>query len=370
MIILSKIFFFLFITSTICSQSVYSLLTKVEDDKTVYYKLDNLPDELNLGHNGEGNIWNFTTLKAPVVHEFKYKSRSKGKYSHLFSDATILLQDPWGLEKYYKKEKGNYYLISEVLPPKSKRSQPIIKKYSKALPVKDISNKNKSNKYSSGIWTINLEKYELEEWGISSKNPLRITGNEDIIESSDASGILYLPDIIGNVTRILLRLINDIKVEELIEGLWIEKDKSIIKPLKHLFPNYSEYYLFIDDESEDVLLSISLNELGKPINVLFKSREIENVRLYNSLGSNQFVLHPSTTFGDVRLDFISFASGNYTLEIYNIIGKKLWSQLYTINGDKTLKEDFSFLPKGTYQYSLLDEGRNRLVSRRLAIIKP
>lgn len=358
------------VASAVNAQSIYGLLTVPEDDKVVHYKLDNLPDENFISTSSDKNTWNFTSLKAPVVHAFAYKSKNKGKYGHLFSEANIVLVDPWGLEKYYKRDQNAYYLIAEVFSAKSKSTQPIVKVFDKPILVRSGQQSSNPLKSQNGNWSITLEKYELEEWGINTKNAIRIKGKEERTESMEASGVLYLPDLVANARMKKLKVSNDYIVEEQVGTEWTSRDKSIVRPLRHLFPSFQEYYIFEDKDSDDILLFLSLNEKGQPSNILFKSKEIDNVRLFNSLSTNQFILHPSTTFGDVRLDFISFSSGKYQLEIYNIIGKKLWSQWYTINGDKTLKEDLSFLPKGTYQYALLDEGHNRLVSRRLAIIKP
>ena len=69
------------------------------------------------------------------------------------------------------------------------------------------------------------------------------------------------------------------------------------------------------------------------------------------------------------MNFQNFEKGRYSLVIYNTIGSRIWSNSYDISGDTTLKEDLSFLPRGTYIYTILDEYQNAIVTKRLAIIK-
>jgi len=75
------------------------------------------------------------------------------------------------------------------------------------------------------------------------------------------------------------------------------------------------------------------------------------------------------SYGSVRLEFLNFEEGRYMLIIRDIIGKEIWRNSYHIKGPTTIKEDLSFLSRGTYTYTISDIDRNVFVTKRLAIIK-
>lgn len=80
-------------------------------------------------------------------------------------------------------------------------------------------------------------------------------------------------------------------------------------------------------------------------------------------------LFPNPTLGEVRLHFENYPAGDYVLDIYNIIGKRLSSIDVSLDVDE--REVFVILPdlkKGTYIYSIKNATGDRLVSRRLSII--
>jgi hypothetical protein len=84
----------------------------------------------------------------------------------------------------------------------------------------------------------------------------------------------------------------------------------------------------------------------------------------------EIFVYPNPSFGQVRFDFLNLPSGNYELEIYNILGTKIRTERLFVNGMKTLPLDLSRLKKGTYIYRLVDSQKNTIRSKRLVIITP
>lgn len=352
------------------SQSVPSILLVPDHEAITFYNLDNLPEDINLGSPGSDNVWNFSLLRSPVALRFNYKAASKGKYAHLFPEATLVLRDPWGIEKYFKVDNSGYRTVGEVLPARSKGDQVLIKNYEIAGTSWSLDKINKRERYNSIMWTVVLDSYQMKELGLNRTKDIKIEVNEDIVETLDASGVMYLPNSVENASRIRRQKNTEVALYEKQDDQWVAIDVNIIEEIPLEIPRYVEEYIFVDLDSQIELASVAINEYGSPSSVLYKSTDIESAKSHSLSSGKQFVLHPSTTFGDIRLDFIGYPPGNYRLEISNVIGRKVWTQNYTINSDKTLKEDLSFLPKGTYQYALLDEQYNRILVRRLAIIKP
>lgn len=81
-------------------------------------------------------------------------------------------------------------------------------------------------------------------------------------------------------------------------------------------------------------------------------------------------IYPNPSFGNVRFDFLNLPTGYYDLEIYNILGSKVRTDRFYVNGTKTAPMDLSRLKKGTYLYRLVDSQKNTIRSKRFVIITP
>jgi len=127
-------------------------------------------------------------------------------------------------------------------------------------------------------------------------------------------------------------------------------------------------YLYYSTDDFKKLLEISLED-GR-IEKIEYSAELfkEHLPICNAKEQNVY-LFPNPTLGEVRLHFENYPEGDYVLDVYNIIGKRLSS--IDVSLDPGENEAFLILPnlkKGTYIYSIKNNRGERLVSRRLSII--
>ena len=80
-------------------------------------------------------------------------------------------------------------------------------------------------------------------------------------------------------------------------------------------------------------------------------------------------LFPNPSIGEVRIHFQNYPSGDYSLDIHNIIGKRLSSiNIQLEQGERELELVLPNLKKGTYIYAIKNDRGERLVTRRLSII--
>ena len=81
-----------------------------------------------------------------------------------------------------------------------------------------------------------------------------------------------------------------------------------------------------------------------------------------------FLIYPKPTYNTAKFLISNFKKGDYKIEIYNIIGKKLWSTKLVLSKKTMVKYDFSFLRKGTYLITLKDRFGKVIRTRKLMII--
>ena len=86
--------------------------------------------------------------------------------------------------------------------------------------------------------------------------------------------------------------------------------------------------------------------------------------------ANNIKTYPNPAYDKLNIEMKNFETGNYTMKMYDIIGKEIWRKTYAVSGEKTIKLDVSKLRKGNYFYTIFDENGNRITTRRVMIIKP
>jgi Secretion system C-terminal sorting domain len=72
----------------------------------------------------------------------------------------------------------------------------------------------------------------------------------------------------------------------------------------------------------------------------------------------------------VRFDCYNLPADDYTLKIFNIIGRQVWAQDYTLSGNKGIRIELENFKKGTYLYSLVSKKGQVIGTKRLVIVKP
>ena len=292
----------------------------------LYYSYDLLPDFFSVGKAGSDNTWSFTTLSSPRTLSFKYAKASDGKFSSYFENALMVMKDPDGKETYYYKRSGDWYELG-FASFESGSINPVVSKYK--VPIKACVPKsmNRSSVYQTSF-------------GQEESTTLNFK------DLKDGSGVLFLPDEIYDAyrtKRIIEKTIQGVKTEEI-------------------------RYLFTDQITGELLMDIQVNDKDQPTWVKYRVKEASN-DIYYASSTNQFLLYPNTSYGDVRLEFLNFEEGDYIFIVHDIVGRELWRNKYTIQQNVTVKEDLSFLPRGTYTYTIIDSQQNRIATRRLAIIK-
>ncbi|MFT4567813.1 MAG: hypothetical protein ACI9FN_002780 [Saprospiraceae bacterium] len=303
------------------------------------FKLDELPDNVEMSEDNMDNVWMFLGLQSATYEEYRFEKAGNGQYSYHFPQADFVMMNPDASEQYFIKDNEKWYIVGHASLKKGS-IEPLFIDYQ--IPIDGCYPEFGQSRsfYGSPFEIVNSEDAKLR---------LRM----NVKDSRTISGKLYLPEGVYEAYRVEREVTYDY-------------DLSVAE--EYASKAYQSYF-FLDRVSGELLMEVRL-DTDRSIDWIKYKSSAGDVPVRSRVGKNQFALYPSTSFGDnLRLDFLNFGKGNYTLEVYNIMGKRMWSRQYDILGDTTLKENLSFLPKGTYIYALLDGDRNRIATRRLAIIK-
>jgi hypothetical protein len=334
-----------------------------------YYKLDNLPENLSLENRGGSIAWNLTSLSAPTAFDYRFLSSSQSSFSSFFPKADLLAIDLWQNENFFQKNGNGLFLVGEVIRTQNEHGNPILKKYTDPQPVYAVRYEVGDEKSYQSRWEAEFNGEDLKMTGGNKNRLYKIEAIEDHEERVSESGLLFLPRDRFDVIRVDKRIFATYKMFEFTNNRWMEIQTSSIPNIPISLESEWSETVFLSENSHEWIASIYFDEHKKARKALFKSDETQ-VK-WNSKGTNSdMFLYPNPSFGMVRLDFVNLNPGAYFFEIYNIIGKKLWSQKYYVQGYTTIREDLSFLSKGTYLYSLVDKSGKKLFTKRMAIITP
>ena len=319
------LFFLLLLVASVSGQMGPCFIEEELREKETYYMVDELPEQFDLGVEGDNNQWLFAELMSPRSYKYIYTSADNGKYFDHFPNSSMVLREPWGKEIYYGTRDDKWYILGEA-SLKLESFVPSIATY--RVPLSACA----PTRFGSP--RLSQVNYLLDSTEV----------NYNIEDIKDASGALYLSDGIYDAHRVKRTISSDDT----------NSDEII--------------YYFVDMHTGDFLLEASIGDNGLIDKVIYKTNS-PIIDKDISLERNSFLLYPNRSYGQIRMEFKNFTAGTYHLMVTDIIGKNIWQGSYKVSGAETIKEDLSFLPRGVYTYAIVDSEQNTILTRRLAIIK-
>lgn len=130
------------------------------------------------------------------------------------------------------------------------------------------------------------------------------------------------------------------------------------------------YRFYSGTEKQEIAVATMTNDLSSVASVRFKNNATVAAPEIDAPGAANIQAFPNPAIERVRFDCTNLPSEEYTLKIFNIIGKVVWKQNYTINGNRSVTVELQDFRKGTYLYSLIDSKGNIIGTKRLVVLKP
>lgn len=339
---------------------------------TLRYKTDRNPSIFILDP-GSDLVWDFSKLTGPYVDEYVFGVPSSERELH--SNVDMILRkngEPLSLLRWKGddlQELGRYQdeLIKGQISELTTYSSPaIFRKGNIKIGETEVDNYQSTLNWS----TVDLPIMLINDLpkGVDS---VRLDLKTRVTTDADAWGTLYMP--FG--THESIRLRRDIMVESdfsiFSEGAWhpFNSDRLMNQFFMTSTSHRTEYHYYTVQSHMPIAI-VEVDDFNKPIRVQYQidRRIYANAKPFNK--EVGLYAHPNPTFGDIRFDFYGYDPGNYKITVYNTILKELWSESYDIVQDDTVDLDLSYLQKGSYYYSIETESGDRILIKKLNIIKP
>lgn len=130
------------------------------------------------------------------------------------------------------------------------------------------------------------------------------------------------------------------------------------------------YRFYSNTEKEEIAIATMNNDQSTVESIRFKNNATTPVIEPDLAFSGGIQAFPNPAVEWVRFDCSNIVPGEYTLKIFNIIGKCVWKKNYTLSGNTSFRVDLDDFKKGTYIYSLVDKQGNAVGTKRLVVLKP
>lgn len=341
----------------------------MEAGDTLYKSVDLLPQEILTSPNTQTGFWDFSSLLAPYVHEVYVRPVSASLASSLQAD--LVMMDADGTERFAAVGEAGMSLAAFRAPLDGKHlymgvCRPAMPWRSSAPALGDLETYR-------GVCTFSIPPSRLEDLGLGdewSTDSVRLSVSYSVTTEMDAFGAMFIPMGQHVVIREKKLVETVIMLEREQEGRWTTLDYNGELELPMELQNGTIYTFWSSNLPDPVAVAHS-DQNGQLRSVVYRTHPFEGPLVSNFPKVPDVFVYPNPSFGEVRFDFLNLPAGNYTLEIYNILGVKQRSVGPTfIDGNRTIAMDLSDLKKGTYVYRLVDDNNNAIRSKRLVIITP
>ena len=308
-------------------------------------------------------------MKSPYCSQLTYQSSTGDTYKGSTIVADVKLETTDGEKYYFKRRNNNLYLVNALVQSEMTLSGFMWMKLDGNYP---IVFKETTGSYASNA-SITIDRGELSpkySWlaAKGEKFTLEITYNYNInevqkgfveINNAREKAIQYTTSV--QVAGKFFIHSNKIREEyPLNPFLWPGSFKQDMA-----WGNYKIVKLYTDSYT-DALVVYKTN--GREVTDI-KLQAKKDTKIFQ-LGEKAVIAYPNPTFGEVYFDLINYPKGKYKLEIYNVVGGKIFSYNFTEIGNSQLKADISNLNRGIYQFVILDAYDRRLSTQRINLISP
>ncbi|MBK8194845.1 MAG: T9SS type A sorting domain-containing protein [Lewinellaceae bacterium] len=364
------------------SQIIVTSATFPAAGDTFHIALDAAPMGVNPATPPGGNqLWDFTSLQASSTSEIIFRPASAGLYfmSYPGADAVVIGQTG---ETYYNITNNKVEALGYAgadpagfgLNVLAKFSPPFVERQS---PMSFFDITQSETDLSLPFSTAQLPDSLFQ--GFSAPDSIRVRLHTERLDAVDGWGTCQIPG--GSYPVLRKKRVDyvttnlDVYISSPFPLGWVDLS-LILPPGTGGLGNFlgtdttTTYRFYSGTEKQEIAVATMSNDLSEVLSVQYKFNETTDSPVAPSPGSANIQARPNPAVEWVSFECTNLPQDDYTLKIFNIVGKVVWKENYVISGSKTIKIALEDFKKGTYLYSLLDSKGNTIGTKRLVVLKP
>ena len=353
---------------------------------TLRFAIDDTPDGINPATPPGGSIfWDFSSLNVVNTTEVVYRSANQGMNAAAFPGADLVVINQGG-ETYFNKTTSRFENLGYAGEDPAGVSLDVTARFQPAL----VERRNPTSFFdiNNSIAALSLvfptDQPPLDSiFGSLPVNidsmRVRITTNR--LDVVDAWGNCAIPGATYPVLRQKRTEYRETALDVYVLlfpgfGNWVDLSTLIGGGGGGGLGNFIgtdtlvSYRFLSNTEKEEIAVATMSNDLSTVETVRFK--DLTTTPSFEPAGFAAAAIqaYPNPAVEWVRFDCTNLPQDEYTIKIYNIIGKVIWKENYSMAGNKSVRLELEDFKKGTYLYSLVDSKGNTLSTKRLVILKP
>ncbi len=131
--------------------------------------------------------------------------------------------------------------------------------------------------------------------------------------------------------------------------------------------NIVTYQFWSNGNVEPIATVITEGDGSTIRDINFKTNRLPSSLQDNFLPSSQVKMYPNPAQNWVRFEAEGLQRGRYSLQIHNVLGRRILSQDMDSNGDLQIDLEVGHLPSGIYLYSLINSRGRIMATKRLLV---
>jgi hypothetical protein len=370
--------------STICAfataQITVTNATFPAAGDSLAYAVDNEPLGLNPATPPGGNqIWDFSTLQKDDQLSFVFRPASAGSNAASFPGAELVNKDQG--ETYFNVTSNKFQVLGYAGADPGGFGLNVVAKFNPAITERyapmNFFDINSQNSNLNLTFPTNQPPLDTIFSGFPVDiDSLRVKVTTDRTEVVDGWGTIKIPGGTYPVLRQKQTEYTSTGIEvyvALFPGFGIWQDLSMLIGGGGGFGGIDTtvtYHFISNTEKEEIAIATMNASLDTVVDIQFKNLSSTPVVDLVDEFSGGIQAFPNPAVEWVRFDCVNLTPGDYTLKIFNIIGKCVWKKNYSLSGTTSFRVELDDFKKGTYIYSLVDRQGNAVGTKRLVVLKP
>ena len=349
---------------------------------TLSYATDLQPNLSNVATPPGGNqIWDFSQMEADQAFDIVYQPASSGQNASDFPGSDLVVIGQTG-ETYYNLTNNELTALGYAggdpanfgIQVLAKFGPPVIERYS-PMNFFDI------NPAETNL-TLPFSFEDLPDTLIQGlpfqPDSIRIRINFQRLDVVDGWGTVKIPGAQYDALRQKRTEYTQTRLDVKIPFLGWQDVTDLLQGGggggigSFLGVDTTVSYRFYSSTEKEEIATVTLdNTQTEAVSARFKNTGIATPVIHiNAPGNASISAFPNPAIEWVRFDCINLPADEYTLKIFNILGKIVWKEQYQLSGNKSIRLELDNFRKGTYLYSLVNKSGTVIGTKRLVVVKP
>lgn len=327
---------------------------------------------------GPDQIWDYTALESGFLRTSVLQPAEEGEYKDSYPNAEAYIEIEAGFENYLELNDdivGDWGFFggsdqTDFLQVTAKYTEPYILQ---RAPLDYEDNNTFETSLRLPEARENLPDSLLEQIPPQiTFDSIRIRIEIEQTSTVDAWGELNIPGATYEVLRDRRYEIRDTRIDTKLGFFGWQDATAFIEPFLPGVVGIDTviYEYFVAEESLEPVLVLELNTSDEVVQAVYKYEGILTSTVNLSTVNPDFIAYPNPAIDKVTIEARNLKSGDYTVRIFDLLGKDTYKAVHYFQEDAKLEFDISSLSKGTYFYSILDSSGKPIKTKRLMVIRP